>query len=148
MMILLINGLPVGCLTSNSLSETIAFINTCKTTAKGAITQLPTLYGYSIPFEAVMATGGGVMTYEDIRELGRNRSKFVWSMVDVDTDVGDAGVAFLENLELTGSSDDFIKFTGTLTGYGAIQDSPLTYNVWYQDVDTPVDEGGNYVLVQ
>lgn len=147
MMILSINGKPVGCTTSAGLAEQIQFIRTCKTTARGAVTQLGTLHSYSIPFEAVYVNDIALMTYAELTEFGRNREMIEWDLSDPDENIGEAGWAFLENLQLVGSVEDFIKFTGTLTGYGDIRDSPLTYNAWFQAPDTPVDEGGNYVLV-
>jgi hypothetical protein len=51
-------------------------------------------------------------------------------------------------LEITGTSEDFIKFAGTITGYGAIIDSNQIFYVWASDTDTYVDNGGDeYVLV-
>ena len=64
-------------------------------------------------------------------------------MVNLDTNEGDAGEGFLENLEITGTSEDFIKFAGTITGYGAIVDSNVVYYVWAQDDGVYVDDGGN-----
>lgn len=147
-LLLYINDIPVGCLTNNSLSETISFIQTCKTTQKGAKTSLPTVYGYSIPFEAVMVIDSALMTYDDIKQLARNRERIDWSIINVELNDGDAGQAFVENLELTASSQDFIKFTGTLTGYGSIVDDAIIYYVWYGAPDRPVDEGDNYVFVR
>lgn len=147
-MILYINDLPVGCLTSNSLSEQIAFMRTGNTTENGAITSLPTLYGYSIPFEAVMSIDNTLMDYQTIKNYVRNRTKIDWSIINSDTNEGDAGQAFIENLELTTSTEDFIKFTGTLTGYGAIVNDATIYYVWYGAPDRPVDEQANYVLCQ
>lgn len=145
-MLLYINDVPVGCLTSNTLSESISFIRTCKTTAKGATTNIPDLYGYSIAFECVMVIDNGLMTYEDIKTLARNRERFDWAMINSAINQGDAGQAFVENLEISASSEDFVKFTGTLTGYGAIVNDALIYYVWYQAPNTPVDEGDNYVF--
>ncbi len=147
MMILSINDKPVGCTITTGLSEQISFIRTCKTSEKGAVKSLGTIHSYSIPFEAVYVKDIALMTYQDIQELARNREMIQWALDDSAENVGESGFAFLENLQISGSSDDFLKFTGTLTGYGEIYDSPLTYNVWYQNVNTPVDEGGNYVLV-
>jgi hypothetical protein len=147
MIILYINDIPIGCLTSTGLSEAISFIKTCKTTQKGAGTSIGRQHSYSIPFEAVFTIDGAVVTYDEIREYGINRELVEWAMEDSDNTINEAGLAYLENIEMTASSTDFIKFTGTLNGYGAIVSSPITYNVWFQDVDTPVDEGGNYVLV-
>jgi hypothetical protein len=147
MIILYINDVPIGCLTSTGLSEAISFIKTCKTTQNGAGTSIGRQHSYSIPFEAVYSIDGAIVTYDDLREYGVNRELVEWALEDGDNLINEAGQAYLENIEMTASSTDFIKFTGTLTGYGAIVSSPITYNVWYQDVDTPVDEGGNYVLV-
>jgi len=147
MIILYINDIPIGCLTSTGLSETISFIKTCKTTQKGAGTSIGRQHSYSIPFEAVYTLDGAIVTYDDLREYGVNRELVEWALEDDDGFINEAGQAYLENIEMTVSTEDFIKFTGTLTGYAAIVNSPITYNVWYQDVDTPVDEGGNYVLV-
>lgn len=147
MRILYINDIPVGCLTSDSLSETIAFIQTCKTTEKGAIKSLGTLHAYSIPFEAVYVKDAALFTYFDLQDKGRNREIMDWSIIDDETTEGDAGQAFIENLSISGSSEDFLKFTGTLTGYGAISEYNAIQNVWYQNVDTYVDNGGNYVFV-
>ena len=147
MRILYINDIPVGCLTSVSQSETIGFIQTCKTSAKGAITSLPTIHAYSIPFEAVMVLDGAVFTWEELQAKGHNRERLDWSIIDQDTNEGDAGQAFIENLTINGSSEDFIKFTGTLTGYGAIVNDALVYYVWAQAPGVYVDEQTKYVFV-
>ena len=147
MIILNINDIPVGCLTSNSLSETIQFLRTCKTTEKGAGKSLGTLHSYSIPFECVYSNDIAIINYNDLKAFGRDRQKVAWSMVNDETGEGDEGFAFIESLDITGNTDDFIKFTGTLTGYGAISDYNAVQNVWYQNVNTYVENGGNYVFV-
>lgn len=148
MIVLSINEKPIGCLTNNSLSETIQFINTCKTTAKGAIKSLGTLHAYSIPFEAVYVNGIALMTYQELKIIARDRERIEWDMSGDEGGISEAGQGFIENLDIVGSSEDFIKFTGTITGYGGIASSPLTFNVWAQDPNSYVDEGGNYVLVR
>ena len=117
--ILNINGIPVGCLTGNSLSESVSFINTCKTTDRGAITPLAKLHDYSIDFKAIMTTDS-LMSWEQLKDLGRDRIMLNWSIVNSVTSEGDSGTAFLQNLELLGDIGEFINFTGTLAGYGAI----------------------------
>jgi len=145
---LYINDLPVGCLLSNSLSESISFIKTCKSTEEMGQKQLGQLHSYSVNFEAVYAVDQAIIGWNDIKDLGRSRKIMDWSMVNLDTNEGDAGEGFLENLEITGTSDDFIKFAGTITGYGAIIDSNQIFYVWASDTDTYVDNGGDeYVLV-
>jgi hypothetical protein len=147
-LILYINDLPVGCLLSNNLAESISFIKTCKSTEEMAQRQLGQLHSYSVSFEAVYAVDSAVISWNDLKTLGRSRVRVDWSMINTDTDEGDAGKGFLENLEITGTSEDFIKFAGTITGYGAIVDAETIYNVWAQDNGVYVDNGNNeYVFV-
>lgn len=110
--------------------------------------QLGQLHSYSVNFEAVYAVDQAIIGWNDLKILGRSRSMMDWSMVNLDTNEGDAGQGFLENLEITGTSEDFIKFAGTITGYGAIIDANQIFYVWASDTDTYVDNGGNeYVFV-
>ena len=110
--------------------------------------QLGQLHSYSVNFEAVYAVDQAIIGWNDLKDLGRSRTIMDWSMVNLDTNEGDAGEGFLENLEITGTSEDFIKFAGTITGYGSIVDSNVVYYVWAQDDGVYVDDGGNeYVFV-
>ena len=145
---LYINDLPVGCLLSNSLSESISFIKTCKSTQEMGQKQLGQLHSYSVNFEAVYAVDQAIIGWNDLKALGRSRTMIDWSMINLDTNEGDAGEGFLESLEISGSSEDFVKFTGVITGYGAIVNAALAYNVWAQDAGVYVDNGGGlYVFV-
>jgi hypothetical protein len=111
---LYINDILVGCLSSFSRSEQINFIGTCKTTMEGAKTQLGTLYGYSIPFEGVMTLDNSVMSWSGLKSL--ERVKVNWEITG-DSIEGESGEGFIENLDLTGAVEDFVKFSGTITGY-------------------------------
>ena len=110
--------------------------------------QLGQLHSYSVNFEAIYSTDMAVMTWDDIKQIGRNRNILTWKMINTDTNEGDAGEGFIENLEITGASEDFIKFAGTITGYGAIIDAETEYFVWAQNENVFVDNGGDeYVFV-
>lgn len=147
-LILYINDTPIGCLLSNSLSEQISFIKTCKSTEDMGQKQLGQLHIYNVSFEAVYTTDNALFTWNDLKELGRKRKILSWSMVNTETNEGDAGEGFIENLEITGTTDDFIKFAGTITGYGAIIDAESIFYVWAQDENVFVDNGGDeYVFV-
>ena len=111
-MMLYINDMPVGCLSSVSRSEQISFIGTCKTTEEGGQKQLGRLYTYSIPFEGVMTTDNNIMSWSGLKSL--ERVKVNWEIVGPDIETGEG---FIENLELIGEVSDFIKFSGTITGY-------------------------------
>ena len=109
---LFINNMPVGCLTSVSRSEQISFLGTCKTSQSGGLTQLGRLYTYSIPFEGVMTTDNSIMSWSGLKAL--ERIKVNWEIVGPDIE---AGQGFIENLEILGEVTDFIKFSGSITGY-------------------------------
>ena len=147
-LMLYINDQPVGCLLSNNISETISFLKTCKSTEEMGQKQLGLLHSYSVSFEAVYTVDNSVISWNELKDLGRSRKLIDWSMVNLDTDEGDAGEGFLENLEITGASEDFVKFAGTITGYGAIIDAGVEYFVWAQSPGNYVDNGGDeYVFV-
>jgi hypothetical protein len=147
-LMLYINDLPVGCLLSNGLSESISFIKTCKSTEEMGQRQLGQLHSYSVNFEAVYSVDSSVISWNELKDLGRSRLLMDWSMINLETDEGDAGEGFLENLEITGITDDFVKFAGTITGYGAIVDAETAYYVWAQSPGNYVDNGGDeYVFV-
>ena len=142
------NDMPVGCLLSNNLAESISFIKTCKSTQNMAQTQLPQLHSYSVSFEAVYSTDQAIIGWDELKDLGRSRTMMDWSMINTDTNEGDAGEGFLESLEISGTSEDFVKFTGVITGYGAIVDAEINYYVWAQNAGVYVDNGGDeYVFV-
>jgi hypothetical protein len=147
-LMLYINDMPVGCLLSNNLAESISFIKTCKSTQNMAQTQLPQLHSYSVSFEAVYSTDQAIIGWDQLKDLGRSRTMMDWSMINTDTNEGDAGEGFLESLEISGTSEDFVKFTGVITGYGAIVDAEINYYVWAQDDGVYVDNGGDeYIFV-
>jgi hypothetical protein len=147
-LMLFINDLPVGCLLSNATSESISFIKTCKSTPNMAQKQLGQLHSYSVSFEAVYSISQATIGWNELKDLGRARKIIDWSMINLDTDRGDAGQGFLENIEMSGSTGDFVKFTGVITGYGAIVDAELIYYVWAQNVGQYVDNGEDkYVFV-
>ena len=106
--------MPVGCLTSVSRSEAISFIGTCKTNIDGGLTQLGRLYSYSIPFDGVMSTDNDIISWTGLKSL--ERMKINWELVSDEMD-SEAGEGFIENLELIGAVQDFITFSGTITGY-------------------------------
>ena len=110
--------------------------------------QLGQLHSYSVNFEAVYAVDQAIIGWNDLKALGRSRTMMDWSMLNTDTNEGDAGEGFLESLEISGSSEDFVRFTGVITGYGAIVDAEINYYVWAQGDGVYVDNGGDeYVFV-
>ena len=137
------NDEPIACLTSNGLSEAVSFINTAKRTQSGALKVLPVSNSYQITFEAVMVSDLG-MTWNDLALLARDQVIGSWEL----TGVNDSGFGFLSNLEMSANSGGIITFTGAITGFGEIIPLDQDQYVWYQNIDTYVDNAGNYVFVQ
>lgn len=136
------NDEPIACLTSNSLSEVLTFLNTAKKTQKGAIKSIPVANSYQINFEAVMVSDQS-MSWNDLALLAREQVIGSWEL----TGVNDSGFGFLSGLEITANSGEIITFTGTIVGFGEIVPLDQDQYVWYQDIDTYVDNAGNYVFV-
>lgn len=136
------NGEPIACLTSNNLSETLAFINTSGRTAKGALSVIPVANSYVISFEAVFVSDLS-MSWADLSLATRAMVLGDWEMTGVDL----IGYGYLSGLDVISDSGGIITFTGQIIGYGLIVPSNTVYSVWYQDVDTYVDNGGKYVFL-
>ena len=56
--------------------------------------QLGQLHSYSVNFEAVYAVDQAIIGWNDLKDLGRSRQIMDWSMVNLDTNEGDAGEGF------------------------------------------------------
>jgi len=136
------NGEPIACLTSNNLSETLAFINTSARTLKGALSVIPVANSYTISFEAVFVSDLS-MSWADLSLATRAMVLGDWEMTGVDL----IGYGYLSGLDVISDSGGIITFTGQIIGYGLIVPSNTVYSVWYQDVDTYVDNGGKYVFL-
>lgn len=136
------NDEPIACLTSNGIAETMSFLNTSKRTQLGALSVLPVAHSYQISFEAVMVSDMG-MSWDELALLMRYQQIGSWEM----TGVNQSGLGYLSNLELIANTGENITFTGVILGQGEIIPADLIQQVWYQDIDTYVDEGTKYVLV-
>lgn len=136
------NDEPIACLTSNSITEAMSFLATCKRTFSGASSHIPSTFGYTLTFEAVMVSGMG-MSWDELSLLVRTQEIGSWGL----TYVNDTGRGYLANLELVANSGENIIFTGSIQGIGIITPLDAVYYVWFQDIDTYVDEGTKYVLV-
>ncbi len=136
------NDEPIACLTSNSMSEVLSFLTTCKTTQAGALKFIPVANSYTINFEAVMITDD-LMSWDSLSTLTRGMELGSWEL----SGIQDSGFGHLSNLEMVASSDGIITFTGAILGYGEIVPTDRIFNVWYQDVDTYVNNVMKYVFV-
>jgi hypothetical protein len=132
------NDEPIACLTSNSISEQLSFINTCKRTRLGATASIPLANSYSLSFEGVLAVGMG-MSWDELAILHRSQEKGTWRL----SGVLEIGEGFLSSLDMTASVGGFITFTGSIQGIGEIISGEHDFTVWFQNADTYVDSGNN-----
>jgi hypothetical protein len=140
--ILIWNGDPIACLTSNNLSENLSFLNTSNRTSAGALSVIPVANSYTISFDAVFVEDLD-MSWQDLSLATRLMQLGSWEMTGVEI----AGSGYLSSLNIVSDSGGIITFTGEIIGYGLIVPRELFYNVWYQDIDTYVDNLGGYVFV-
>ncbi len=140
--ILVWNGDPIACLTSNNLSENLSFLNTSNRTAAGALSVIPVANSYTISFDAVFIEDLS-MSWQDLSLATRAMRLGSWEM----TGVNMQGSGYLSSLNIVADSGGIITFTGEIIGYGLIVPSEIVYYVWYQDVDTYFDNNGSYVFV-
>lgn len=136
------NGEIIACLTSNNLSESLQFLNTSGRTAKGALTVIPVANSYVIDFDAVFVSDLS-MSWEDLSLATRAMVLGDWEMTGVEL----MGYGYLSSLNVVSNSGGIITFSGQIIGYGEIVPTDTIYNVWYQAVDTYVDNGGKYVFL-
>lgn len=104
------NSEPIACLTNNSINENLSFIATCKTSRKGALDFIPQTYSFELNFEAVMSKDS-LMSWDTLSNITRSMQIGNWQI----TGLGQSGVGYLSNLEMTSNSGENITFTGTLT---------------------------------
>ena len=117
--------LPIGCLTSNSVSLsreiTEGTQTKCNLTPEG-IPQAPT---YEVSFEAVANDDSTTkMTYEKLKAEMAKDAPTLWQIKRNETGF-EFGKAYLTSLERSAPVDNVVTFSGTLQGVGEISDTDL-----------------------
>lgn len=119
--------LPVGCLTSNSLSESSEMLPTTTRDNSGWNTSRPTNQNFSISFEGLQLNttrAGGVFTvasYDRLKLLKRSRTLIDWKIQGSVFPTVDFGKGYITEISEASAVDDFLNFSGTITGYGEPQ---------------------------
>jgi len=128
-----VNGdwLPVGCLTSNTLSESSEMLQTTTRDNDGWVTSRPTMQNYSISFEGLqintVVAGGSfsVASYDRLKLLKRQKKLLNWKIQGTTFPTVDYGKAYITEISEASTVGDFLTFSGSMTGYG----TPLTKGV-------------------
>ena len=118
------NWLPVGCLTDNSFDESSEFISTTTRDNQGWETSRPIMQSYSIGFNGLQLnttiSGGNfnVASYDKLKTLKRDKLLLDWKIEGVVYPVVDYGQGYIASLSETNVIDEFMSFSGSITGYG------------------------------
>lgn len=115
---------PIGCLTDNSFTERSETIDTTTRENNGWTSSRPVNQSYSITFnglQIVTAVAGGDYTkasYDKLKELKRNRQLLDWKIQGANYPIVDYGKCYITDLSEAAPVNEFITFSGTLTGFG------------------------------
>lgn len=116
--------MPVGCLTSNGISETSELLNTTTRDNNGWTTERPINQSYSISFSGLQVNstvvGGNfnVSSYDRLKIIKRNKTLIEWKLQGKIYPIVDYGFAHITEIQSDESVGEFMSFSGTLTGFG------------------------------
>lgn len=121
-----INGswLPIGCLTSNSFSETAEMIDTTTRDNNGWSTSKPTMQSYNVSFEGIeinTTMNGGTFTvasYDRLKLLKRSKTLLDWKTQGTKYPIVDYGKAYINEISDTSVVGELISFSGSMVGFG------------------------------
>lgn len=118
------NWLPVGCLTSNSLSENAEMMPTTTRDNDGWSTARPAMQGYSINFDGLqinstVAPGSfGVASYDKLKLLKRTKTLLDWKIEGATFPTVDYGKCYISEISEASAVEEFLTFSGVMQGYG------------------------------
>jgi hypothetical protein len=147
--------IPIGCLTENSFSESVDTIETTTRENQGWTSVRPVTQSYSISFNGIQiltTTEEGDDTkasYDLLKTLKRDRALLDWQIKGDNFFIVDFGKCFITDLSEATPVNEFITFSGTLTGYGEAfstsADDTLLLN---NGSTTTIVQDGNTNLIQ
>lgn len=116
------NYLPVGCLTSNSFSETASQLNTTvRTNKNGWTSSIPTSQSYSISFSGLVTVdliSDTMFTFQELKSVKRQRQLIEWK-IDDGKGNPEYGKGFITSIGDTAEIDELVSFDCNIVGYGA-----------------------------
>ena len=138
---------PVGCLTSNNISETVEMLDTTTRESGGWRTNVPSTQEYNIPFDGIQEHNeNGIITYTDLKVLKRARTKIQWEIKGGGLPE-DSGYGYITDLSEDNSVGEFLLFSGNIQGYGEPALVLLVGDI-YQDGNEMLYQDGNEIIFQ
>jgi hypothetical protein len=137
--------LPVGCLTSNSISESSEMLPTTTRDNSGWATSKPTNQEFSISFEGLQinttADGGTftVASYDKLKSFKRNKILLDWKIQGATFPIVDYGKGYINTVSEASAVEEFLSFSGSIVGYGV----PKTVSLF----ETVLNNGDPNVLL-
>lgn len=115
--------LPIGCLTSNPLSESTETIQVPTKIAGGWDTPEPLGQSFSIEFSGLQVlTGAGgdttKLSYDTLRTKKRARALVEWRISDASLNFIDEGKGYINAISEGNEIGNFLTFSGSILGYG------------------------------
>lgn len=114
---------PIGCLTSNSFSESVSMLGTTtRDNTNGWETSVPTTQSFNISFSGVLIFGNReetVITYDDLIVLKRARTQIEWKIESAQGGNIENGYGYITSLSDSASIDTFLTFNGEIVGYSS-----------------------------
>ena len=139
---------PVGCLTSNPLSEGTDMLRTTTAASGGWRTSIPTTQFFSIQFEGLQVLSGpdydpDLISYDSLKLKKRAKELLYWRIRS--GNLIDDGRGYITDLSEGNSVGEFLEFSGQIEGYGVPVFSRALGAVW-QDGNAAVFQNGNRMI--
>ena len=138
------NWLPIGCLTSNSFSESSEMLNTTtRDNTNGWQSSVPTTQSYSVSFDGILEdeySSTSKTTYYQLVTFKRYKNLIEWRVDDGLTPANyDYGSGYITELSNANEMDSFVTFSGTIEGQGVVDN---------EEYARLLLEGGHFVLLE
>jgi hypothetical protein len=149
------NYMPVGCLTSNNISESSEMLQTTTRDNDGWATSRPQLQNYNISFDGLQVNStlaGGTFTllsYDKLKLLKRNKQLLDWKIQGTIFPVVDYGKCYINELSEASSVGEFLSFNGSMIGFGEPKVTTLGQTVLNNgnpDVVITTDTTANFII--
>jgi hypothetical protein len=115
---------PIACITSSSISESVAIDEVTTKCDPGNIVRTPGAYSYEISGDGLYideAVDTARQSHAKLKALLRAKTRLTWRMsTGITTPTNEYGFGYLTALDLTGEADVNTTFTFTISGTGAI----------------------------
>ena len=111
---------PVGCLTSNSLSESSETFDTTTRNSSGWSTFLPDLQNFSISLEGVQVDNENLIDISQLKALKRAQVRITWGIGASFDNIEEQGKGYIVDVEDNAEVNQDATFSATIQGWGEI----------------------------